>query len=96
MRGPVTGEVSGLQLGAAVGGEFRSDIEKVEIYRGGPLCLLHVLVWDGPHGTTRAVYNGRKWVFQSGCGPWGAAQGAAALRLVEHFHLDLSASARPL
>lgn len=96
VRDSLQGVVTGIAAQGAVGDEFRSDVERVEIYRGGPLCLLHVLVWDGPHGTTRAVYNGRRWVFQSGCGPWGAAQGAAALRLIAHFHLDLSASARPL
>lgn len=80
------------------GGEFRSEVEMVEVYRGGPRCALHVLVWDGPHGTTRAVYNGRQWVFQSGAAEWracGPGATPAVRRLVEHFHLDLSLGARP-
>lgn len=83
MRGPVTGSAR------APNGEFRSDVELVEIYRGGPKCALHVLVWDGPHGTSRAVYNGRQWVFQSGAGAWEKVPSTLAhRRLQEHFHLS--------
>lgn len=90
MRGPVTLPTT------PSAGEFRSDVELVEIYRGGPKCALHVLVYESPHGTARAVHNGRGWVFQSGVGPWERHPSTRGhRRLAAHFHLELAPQKEP-